>query len=199
MAAVLLPTCPLPNEAQPFLVDAGGYLTPFLGGPVQRINRLGMRFGVRFVMPELDGEEARAYVARLLRGRADRVVIPWPQTIYSDDDPGNASMLGNVAGGTAISVKGLNPSYAFAEGQFFSVIHGGRRYVYMTTSTAQVGIGGTAALSIWPPLRTPLSVNDVVEVAEPMIEGLVSPGDELVWQQAIDLTSVIEFSVVEGR
>jgi hypothetical protein len=69
----------------------------------------------------------------------------------------------------------------------------------MTTSTATAGIGGVATLAIWPPLRTPLSVNDVVEVAQPKIEGNISPGDELGWQQAIDLTSTIEFTVVEAR
>jgi len=199
MAAVALPSCPLPNEARPFLVDAGGFLTPFLGGPVQRINRLGMRFGVRFVMPELEGQEARSYIVKLLRGRTDRVVIDWPQTIYSDDDPGSPSIQVGVSGGTAIQVKGLTPGYEFAEGQPFSVIHASRRYVYMTTSTATAGIGGVAVLAIWPPLRTPLSADDVLEVATPKIEGNVSPGDEMAWQQAIDLTTAIEFSVVEAR
>src|SRR3546814_15841447 len=37
--------------------------------------------------------------------------------------------------------------------------------------------------SIFPPLRTSLSVNDVVEIAAPKIEGHVLPGEELSWRR----------------
>lgn len=197
--AIQMPDCPLPNESTPFLRDFGGVLTPFLGGPEQRINRIGTRFGVRFTMPELDGEEARAYVAKLLRGRFDRVVMPWPQTVYDGTDPGSPAINIGVSGGSAISVKSLTPGYVVAEGQFFSIIHASRRYVYMSTGVATANGSGFASLAIFPALRTAVSTNDVIEMATPMIEGFVSPGDELAWSHGIDLMTSIPFSVVESK
>lgn len=193
--AIQMPDCPLPNESTPFLRDFGGVLTPFLGGPEQRINRIGTRFGVRFLMPEMDGEEARAYVAKLLRGRFDRVIMPWPQTVYGQGDPGSPKLNANVTGGSAIPIKDLDAGYTIREGQFFSIVHAGRRYIHMATGP----LTGPGALGIFPPLRTALSTNDVVEIEAPMIEGMVSPGDEISWNNAIDLTTAIPFTVVESK
>jgi hypothetical protein len=193
--AILLPACPLPNEAQPFLISFGGNLTPFLGGPVQHINRLGDRFGIRYVMPELDGEEARSYIARLLRGRNERVLIPWFRTVFDQPDEGAPKVASGVSGGMAVPITGVAGGYTTYEGQFLSIVHDGRRYMHMATGN----LTGNGTLGIWPPLRTALNANDVVELADPMIEGLVSPGDEISWSHAIDLTTAISFSVVESK
>lgn len=199
MAAVALPTCPMPDSIQPFLRDFGGNLTPFLGGPEQRINRLGTRFGVRYTMPPLEGADARAFVARLVRGRFDRVLMPWPVTDFDPGDPGNPTINANYSGGSAIVLEGLDVSYTILEGQFFSIVHAGRRYMHMSTGNASPDGSGVVVMSIFPPLRTAVSIGDVVEIASPMIEGMVSPGDELGWQYALTSDTAISFSVVESK
>jgi hypothetical protein len=199
MAAIALPTCPLPDSMQPFLRDFGGHLTPFLGGPEQRINRIGTRFGVRYTMPLMESEEARAFIARLMRGRFSRVLMPWPATEFDFGDPGGPIISASAGGGSAISVEGLDLGYTIREGQFFSIVHSGRRYVHMSTGDVTPNGSGIAAIGIFPPLRTAVALNDPVELASPMIEGLVSPGDELGWSIALELETAIAFSVVESK
>lgn len=197
--AVALPTCPLPNVMSPFLRDFGGILTPFKGGPEQRVNRIGTRFAVRYQMPEMDGADARAFVSRLLRARFTTAIMPWPITDFDPGLPGSPLISSAVAGGMAIPVKNLAPGYTVSEGQFFSIVHGGRRYIHMSTGDVTASGTGTAVLGIFPPLRTSLSTNDVIEMAEPMIEGSVSPGDDIGWEVALELDTAISFIVSEAR
>ena len=84
------------------------------------------------------------------------------------------------------------------EGQFFSVIHSGRRYVYMFTADATANGSGNLSAAIFPLLRTALSINDVIEIAQPKIEGLVMPGEEISWQIGLDNAREFSFSVLEA-
>jgi len=197
--AIALPTCPLPNVMTPMLRDFGGILSPFKGGPEQRINRIGTRFAVRYQMPEMDGEDARAFVARLLRASQSTALMPWPITDFDPGTPGTPSISTPASGGSAIAVKDLMAGYTVSEGQFFSVIHGGRRYVHMSTGDVTANGVGAAVLSIFPPLRTALSTNDPVEMAAPMIEGSVSPGDNISWEVALELDTAISFIISETK
>lgn len=194
--SIALPTYPAPNGAQPLLRDFGGVLTPFLGGPEQRINRLGTRFGIRVTMPPMRGEGARQFVSRLLRGRQEGVLLPWPLLDFDPGSPG-APLVSATASGTALPVKGLAPGYTVREGQFLSIVHAGQRYVHMSTGDVTASGGGSANLSIFPTLRLTMSTNDVIELEQPIIEGLVSPGDELGWQMDLAHTIGLSFSVME--
>src|SRR3546814_1868617 len=78
---------------------------------------------------------------------------------------------------------------------FFSIVHGGRRYVHMFTASVVASGTGTVTASIFPPLRTSLSVNYLFEIAAPKIEGHVLPGVELSFQLALYHTTVISFSL----
>ena len=195
---VTLPTCPYPTDYQVLLRDFGAVLTPFLGGPEQRINRLGMRFGLRLTMPPMDADEGMVYLSRLLQGRQSTVILPWPLLDFDSGTPGSPLVSAAVASGTAIPIKGLTPGYQVKEGQFFSVIHSGRRYVYMFTADATANGSGNLSAAIFPLLRTALSTNDVIEIAQPKIEGLVLPGEEISWQIGLDNAREFSFSVLEA-
>lgn len=196
---IYLPDWAVQNDAQPYLRDFGSVLTPFLGGPEQRINRLGTRFGLQVTLPPApSGNEALTIQSRLLQGRADRLVMEWPQPGFDVGDPGAPLMAAAVAAGTALPIKGMTPGHLLREGQFLSIIHLGRRYVHMIAANATVAGDGTATLSIFPMIRTSLAINDVVEIARPMIEGLVSPGDELSWRISVSKLSSFTFTVAEA-
>lgn len=197
--AIALPTCPLPNVTTPMLRNFGGMLTPFKGGPEKPINRIGTRFAVRYQMPEMDGADARSFVSRLLRASQSSALMPWPITDFDPGTPGSPLISASVSGGSAIATKAFAAGYTIAEGQFFSVIHGGRRYVHMNTGDVTASGAGTAVLSIFPPLRTALSTNDVLEFAQPMIEGAVSPGDTISWEVALELDTAISFIISETK
>lgn len=197
--SITLPTCPVPTDFQPMLRDFGGVLTPFLGGPEQRINRLGTRFGLRLTLPPMGPDEGMAYIARLLRGRADTVVLPWPLLDFDPGEPGAPLVRTSISGGSTIKMKGITAGYAVKEGQFFSVIHGSHRYVHLFAADGTASGAGTLDVDIFPMLRSPLSTNDVVEIATPKIEGFVSPGEELAWQIGLTNEREVSFSIVEDR
>jgi hypothetical protein len=194
--AITLPTDPAPNGAEPFRVSFDGVLTPFLGGPVQSIGRLGTRLGLRVSYPPMRGAIARQFQARLLRGQTERVLLEWP---LLDLDPGNppAPAINATSAGTAIAVKGLGAGYIYHEGQPLSVVHAGRRYTHIVTGNGAADGSGNAAMGIYPPSRVTYSVNDTVEIAQPIIEGLVNPGEEWSWGYALEHTMDFSFSVVE--
>lgn len=208
MPAIALPADPGPQSAEPFLQDFGGELTPFLGGPVQRINRIGTRMGLRVTMPPLFKDTARQWQARLLRGRQDFVTMEWPLLdLLPGSPPSPAINTATTSSVNAISIKGLGDGYTFKEGQWFSIIRSGVRHMHMVTAAATATttgvplgtVGGVATVSIFPTTRVTLAVNDVVEIAVPRIEGLVSPGDEVAWQLALEHSIGLSFSVLEAR
>lgn len=196
--SVTLPTDPAPAGAEPLLVDFGGELTPFLGGPVRRLNRIGTRLALRVTMPPIRGDVARQFQVRLLRGKQEGAVIEWP---LLDLDPGSppSPAIAASSTGTALSLKGLGAGYAFVEGQPISVVSGGRRAMHLTTGAVIASGGGTATVGVFPPTRWTYAVDDVVEVAVPKIAGRVSPGDELSWSMALEHTMGFAFSVVESE
>ncbi len=196
--SVTLPTDPAPAGAEPLLVDFGGELTPFLGGPVRRLNRIGTRLGLRVTMPPIRGDVARQFQVRLLRGKQEGAVIEWP---LLDLDPGSppSPAIAASSSGTALALKGLGAGYTFVEGQPISVVSGGRRATHLTTGAVTASGAGTVTVGVFPPTRWTYAVDDVVEVAVPKIAGLVSPGDELSWSMAIEHTMGFAFSVVESR
>lgn len=196
---ISLPTCPMPTDYQVMLRDFGSIMTPFLGGPELRINRIGMRFGLKLDMPPLDEDEGRLYLSRLLQGRRERVLLPWPMLDFDPGTPGDPLVMSAVSGGSVISITGLAEGYEIQEGQFFSLIHSGRRYVYMFTAGATADSSGQiSTATIFPMLRTALSAGDVIEIAEPMIEGHVLPGEELSWQIDISNGRSFSYSVMEA-
>jgi len=124
--------------------------------------------------------------------------MEWPQADFDAGTPGAARVAAAVISGTAVPLKGMTAGYQAREGQFLSFVHAGRRYVHIFAADGTVAADGTLDAAVWPMLRTNLSNNDVVEIAPPMIEGLVSPGDELSWQISVDRLASFSFTLSEG-
>jgi hypothetical protein len=198
MAVISLPTNPSPNGMTPLLRDFGGVLTPFLGGPEQMLVRIGTRFGVRVSLPPMRTDVlGRIYISRLLQGRQNFALLKWPLLEFNPGTPGTPLIATAATSGSSLALKGLTAGYVIKEGQFFSIIVSGQRYLYMANADVTASGGGTATVSMFPLLRKAVSVNDVVEIAQPMIEGLVSPGDELSWEIASNRFMGIGFTIME--
>lgn len=198
MAVITLPETAIPNSATPYLRDFSTILTPFLGGPEQHVSRLGTRFGSRVTLPPKDANDALLIQSRLLRARYDRLLMPWYQPGFDTGAPGAPVVSGAVASGTAIPLSGLAAGYRIKEGQFASILHAGRRYLHMFAADVLIPSSGSAIVSVWPMIRVSLSTGDVVEIAKPMIEGFVNPGEELSWQTAVDHLSAFNFTIAEA-
>ncbi|MEB3059408.1 hypothetical protein, partial [Parvimonas sp. D9] len=86
---------------------------------------------------------------------------------------GNAVANGAGQAGSLLSMRGLAAGYTVKEGQYFSIIHGGRRYLHQSADTIAANGAGQIRLPIAPMLRINPQDGAVVEIAKPMIEGIL--------------------------
>jgi len=194
-----LPDGVVPNSAEAFLVDFGGVMRPFLGGPAQQINRMGMRLGVRFtVPPTVYADKGMALVSRLMRAKSDRLLVEWYQPGFEPGAVGAPLVAAAVSGGTTLAIKGMLPDTAVREGQFLSAVRGSR-YLHSFSADGVADGAGNLTASIWPPIRELFLVNDPIEIPVPQIEGHVLPGEELSWRLSVERLLDVSFSVVESK
>jgi hypothetical protein len=199
MSAITLPDGVRPNLIEPFLLDFGTVLTPFGGGPAQRINRLGMRMGARItIAPRRYAATGMALVSRLMQARAGRLLVRWPQPGFTPGSEGTPRVKVAVSGGTTLQIKGLPAGKALVEGQALSVVKD-QRYMHFMAAPGTTNGSGDLVASVWPPMRRAFAVDDVIEIAAPMIEGHVQPGEELAWRIAVDKMIDVSFTVHETR
>ena len=194
---ITLPTSPAPVAAAPYIVDFGGFLTPGLGGEVQRLDRMGNRFGIAVTMPPLESEEdGRILVGRLIRGKTEGVLTQFPLLSFDPGSPGAPLVNGTGQSGKSLICDGFTAGYTIKEGQWFSLIHGGRRYLHNVDAQVAANGSGQATLTISPMLRIEPANNAVLEFAQPMIEGFIH-GEEWRWQMSLEHLIGIEFEVRE--
>jgi hypothetical protein len=192
-----MPACPIIVDAEPKLV---GYFTdqqPTLGGEQNRVSRLGDKWAIRVQTGAAKyAEEGMTYLARLLRGMTDTVLLAFPEPGVPVQDYGVPVVSTAGASGRLLPIGGLTPGVVIREGKFLSVVIGGQRFLYQAAATMTVPIGGAVNLPIYPTLRRQPPVGAVVELAAPKIEGFVQ-GNEQSWQVSRSKYLPFNFSIVE--
>ncbi len=190
-----LPSFANPNNAVPMFMDAG-----FTQRGVQslaRINRKGGRYKVAFSFGPYLPAQGDIMVARLIAGKQAGLRVKYP-LLKSQGSPGTPLLNGAVTTGRIINVDGLTPGYVCSEGFWLSIVKDGRHYLH------SVGIGGTAngagqlQIELNELLRDPMPDNAVINLAQPMVEGIVE-GDSWQWQLPDDELIRIEFTIEEMR
>lgn len=162
-----------------------------------RINRKGGRYKIAFSYGPYVPEQARVMVSRLIAGKQEGLRLALP-LLHSQGSPGAPLLNGAVTTGREIVLDGLTPGYVCSEGFWLSLVKDGRHYLH------SVGLGGTAngagqlTLELNELLRDSFPDNTVVNLAAPMVEGLVE-GDEWAWQVAVNRVVPIEFAIEEVR
>jgi len=175
---------------KPSLLDFGFFQKPSTGGAVTRIDRAGMRHKVEFTFPPTPADTARVFISRIERAKSEGLRIPFLLAGVDQGSPGTPAVNGSGAAGTSLPVKSLTSGYVAREGYWLSVVDSaGVYYLHQVTAEATASGGGTATLSIWPPLRAPLADGNSVILDEPLVEGIVT-GD-FSWPQPVD--GLIEF------
>jgi hypothetical protein len=193
-----LPDYPSPNDANVGLQDFGAFLTPGLGGPVQRINRLGDRFRISATMPPMPTKTGRKWVARLIRGKREGVRMEYPLLDFAPGATGTILINGAAQAGSSLIVDGATPQYVFREGQPFSILTGGKHHLYFVATETVANGSGQATLPLTTMLRRPHADNDPCHFAKPMIEGFVM-GDELSWNLSIHHLIGLQFDIAESQ
>lgn len=193
-----LPDHPSPNGCDIGLMDFGATLTPPLGGPVQRINRLGSRFKISVSLPPMTEKAGRKWIVRLVQGKREGIRTELPLLGFEPGPVGTVRINGASQSGSSLIVDGATPNYAFREGQPFSIETGGKHHLYMVKTETIANATGQATLPITPPLRRPHLDNDLCHFAKPMIEGLIE-GDEVMWNFALGNFVGLSFGIAESQ
>jgi hypothetical protein len=160
--SVAFPILPRGTTLGARLVRYGGDLVSVLGGPTQRIARLGSRYLVEVQLPTLDAECAGRWLGAVLQAeaRGETVTLTLPQM----------NPVAGLTGGTGTGAVGASEiTYAGAAvlpGTWFSFFANGRNYLHLVTAQ-------TAAdtLAISPRLRAAMPAATLLEFAHPKLEG----------------------------
>ena len=183
MTAILLPSSPALKTDKIHMLDWGGPLTPSLGGPVQTLLRLGTRHALEFVLPLMRADpDGRIWSSRLRMAKLFGALLPFGQDGFAIGAPGVIVVDGAGQSGMTLNVRGGTPSYAVREGQAFSIVHAGRRYLHFASAQMILDGSGKAAVPIFPMLRIIPTDGDACEFGKPMIQGSLS-GNEVAWDR----------------
>lgn len=192
MAVLVLPTDPAPANMGIAMIAAKNVLAPAFGDGEQELLRKGSRYALTFQMPPM------RYVTSMdwddLMTEGDTVVMKVHQPGFDTGAPGTPRVNGAGQSGSALVIDGLTNGYVIRKGQFLSVITQGRRFLYRAKANVTVS-GGTATVPLRTMLRFPPADNDVVEIAQPMIEGFVRDLGE--WAVGVDRLVGLQFTVRE--
>lgn len=169
-----------------------------LGGVDLPVPRMGDRFAIDIKTAQLRQDDAsRTLIAALTAATTDDAIISIGQPGVSAG-ASNGVVSGNGQGGTSLAIRGLVAGQVIPASFYFSVIHAGRRQVYMTRAAATVSSGGTVSLSIWPMLRFLTVDGEIVELIDPKIEGKLSGFDAgAAWTR--NRTDPLGFSIRERQ
>lgn len=178
-------------------VDFGGTLSGALGGSDQRVNRLGNRWRMIVTLPRLTPAEADGWAVDLARGLRTGVRIRVPEPERPVTSPGAVLVNGAGQAGATLAVDGGTVGHVIRKGKWLSILTGGRRYLHKAAAAVQLGAGGAATIELEPLLRVSPADNAVVELAVPMIEGLIEP---VSWKiDARRIAEGVSFAIQEAR
>ena len=192
MTVLTLPTDPAPANMAIALVSAKNTLTPAFGGAEQELLRKGTRYALTFSMPVMTYVQSMEWDDLMAEG--DTVLMRVFQPGLVIPNPGTPLVKGAGQAGTSLVIDGLPNGYVIRKGQFLSVVSAGQRFLYRAKANA-TSVAGTATVPLRTMLRRPPNDNDVVEIAQPMIEGFVRDLGE--WAVGVDRLVGLQFTVRE--
>lgn len=191
---IVLPTSPWPLTSSPRLISKRRDIEPDLGGPTQRVQRLGSRWAIDFELPPMDYVDAMAWVSALVAADAEVVRMAVPQPGFDTGEPGSPRVNGGGQQGQTLNLDGFS-AYSAKAGQFFSIAHATGRHLHMVRQD-QTPVAGVVALAFRPMLRKSPADNTVIELQTPMIEGFLS-GRETGWTVDFARTVGLSFTITE--
>ncbi len=172
---------------------------PAMGGPGQRISRLGSRYGFDITLPRLDTDSARAWNAARKKARVlgSTLIMSLPKR-PPPGALGSPLVNGASQAGANLICKSFTAGATIKADQPFSVVVGGISYLYYTTDQVTADGAGAATLPIAPILRASPANNAALQFAAPQIEGFI-PGTTEEWDLDVLQTVGIAFSFQENQ
>ena len=195
--SIALPALPWQAGVKPRLIRYGSDLTPALGGPMARINRLGSRYAIAVTLPTLDRDMGPVWIGARLAAEAQNstLTLAWPSALFENAPAALVNGAGQA--GTLLNVKGLPASAAIPALTPLSFQAGGRNYLHLTTAALVTGADGTISFPIAPMLRAAPADSTAVNFATPTIEGFVD-GTTVDWELQLSRFHKISFTLTEN-
>lgn len=194
---ITLPDFPVPNAAEPALIDFGLTIEGALGAGSLRLNRPGSRFRVTVGFAPMEPEVADVFIARLLAAKDEGLRMPYPQRRRARGNPGSPVVDGASPTGKLLPLRAATVGHVFREGGWISIADAsGQHYLHNIRGSVRVGADGKCTLPISPALRVPFANGAAIHAAEPMIEGLVE-GDSISWRETESHLVQIGFAIRE--
>jgi hypothetical protein len=167
-----------------------------MGGPTQRIARLGDRWILRVTCRPMAYTQGIAFVSALMRGISEKVTYVVPQPDFAIGSPGSPIVVSGS--GSVIGASGFTAGYSIKAGQYFSLVKNGVRYLHQVTTGAVADGTGSATISIFPMLKVSLVAGNVLEFASPKIEGFLE-GASQTWNVSLARTVGLTFVIREAQ
>lgn len=193
MTATNLPLVPAPASMSLGLVDASNILSPAFGGDDQELLRKGTRNALTYQMPPMRYETAMGWSALRKKGALVRMRVYQPG--FDTGAPGAPKVDGAGQAGSSLVVKGLTPHYVVRQFQFLNVITSDQWFLYQSASEVVADSAGEVTIALMEMLRRPHADNDLIELADPLIEGFVRDLGE--WAVGTDRLVGLQFTVRE--
>lgn len=192
----VLPTLPGAMSFTPRLVTSRSENNPAFGTPDQRFSRMGSRYEFVVSLEPMTEEQAMDWVD--LDTEDDTCLLRVPEIEFDTGAPGAPLVDGASPTGTTLPVKGLTPFYPVRKGQWLSIVTDGTRYLYRAAAEAVANVDGEASVLLLTMLRVPHDDGDVIELADPMIEGFVTLGEDAWRIQGDDRLIWLTFTIKEN-
>lgn len=173
--SVLVPAYRIASQSAPRPVLFSGNQEGSLGGPSLPIPRMGDRFALDVQTGQLRNDDAgRRFISALTQATTGDAIFPFLQPNLPNPPVAGATVVnGANQSGTSLVIRGGQVGSMLANGRFFSIVHGGRRYLHMVAEDIAIGGDGRAGFLIWPMLRFRTTDGDAVELDAPKIEGQI--------------------------
>ena len=193
-----LPVLPLGSQTSIKLKSNANILSSNVGGPDQRIARLGDRWTFESVCRPMAAAQANPIITALLLGLSEKLVARVPQPGFEIGNPGNPAVSGGGQAGRNLAINGFAPGYKVRNGQFFSVVVAGVRYLHRATADVTANGSGSAIVPILPMLKVSPPNGATCEFADPKIEGFVE-GNEQGWTLGLVANVGLTFKINEAQ
>lgn len=194
---VFLPSIPQGSQTDYKFIPNMMDLKPTMGGPTQRIGRLGDRYSVAVTARSMTYSQGLAFIASLNQGFSDSVVATLPQSDSAYfGSPGTPVINGGSQSGKTIIMRGFSAGYVAQNGQMFSISSNGFHCLYQVTSTETADSFGNLTLPINPMLKIPPNDGDTCEFATPKIQGFLD-GNQQAWTLNMAQGVGLNFSITE--
>ncbi len=178
--AILIPALPRGTQTNLKLKSTALMLNSSLGGPDQRVSRMGDRWTMEVVCQPMRNAQVGPVLTALLDGLSQKVMARVPQDGWDIGNPGNPTVAVSGQAGSSITLTGFTPGYPIRNGQFFSIVANGVRYLHRVRADVTANGSGAANVSILPMLKVSPPAGSICEFAEPKIEGFID-GNEQGW------------------